>query len=156
MEYNNRTVYDCSNNPFTADCGIPAMHLPPITIDDRPPPPKRDRYAPNLLPDTISFASENYVSTLTTPYDLPDILPTDGQKTVHVLKKFLPVNGRVHRGYCCSKHGQIRYYKKTRFYCSTCPGEQNKCYYCQGFSSITVVTRTCFLEYQHTMSLGYS
>ena len=38
LEYNNRTVYDCFNNPFTADCGIPAMHLPPITIDDRPPP----------------------------------------------------------------------------------------------------------------------
>ena len=38
LEYNNRTVYDCFNNPFTADCGSPAMHLPPITIDDRPPP----------------------------------------------------------------------------------------------------------------------
>ena len=36
LEYNNRTVYDCFNNPFTADFGRPAMHLPPITIDDRP------------------------------------------------------------------------------------------------------------------------
>ena len=41
LEYNNRTVYDCFNNIFTADCGIPDMHLPPITIDDRPPPHKR-------------------------------------------------------------------------------------------------------------------
>ena len=37
LKYNNRTVYDCFNNPFTADYGSPAMHLPPITIDDRPP-----------------------------------------------------------------------------------------------------------------------
>ena len=37
LEYNNRTVYDCFNYPFTADFGSPAMHLPPITIDDRPP-----------------------------------------------------------------------------------------------------------------------
>ena len=37
LEYNNRTVYDCFNNTFTADCGSPDMHLPPITIDDKPP-----------------------------------------------------------------------------------------------------------------------
>ena len=63
LEYNNKTVYDCFNNPFTADCGIPSMHLPPITIDDSPPPPKRARCAPNLLPATIYVASENSVST---------------------------------------------------------------------------------------------
>ena len=38
LEYNNRTVYDCFNNPFTADCASPAMHIPPITIDDSSPP----------------------------------------------------------------------------------------------------------------------
>ena len=37
LEYNNKTVYDCFNNYFTADYVSPAMHLPPITIDDRPP-----------------------------------------------------------------------------------------------------------------------
>ena len=131
------------------------MHLPPITIDDRPPPPKRARYVPNLLPDTISVASENTVSTLTTPSDFPDNLPTDGPKTLHVMKKYVPVKGRVHRGYCCRKHGRKRFYKKTRFYCSTCSDEDKKFYYCQGFSSINVATRTCFLEHQHTMSLGY-
>ena len=130
LEYNNRTVYDCFNNPFTANCGSTSMHIPPITIDDRPHPPKRARYAPNLLPATISVASENSVSTLTTPSDLTDILSTDGQKNVHILKKGLPVNGRVHRGYCCRKHGRIRCYKNTRFYCSTCSDEDNKFYYC--------------------------
>ena len=58
LEYNNRTVYECFNNPFTYYCGSPAMHLPPITIDDRPPPAhKRARYAPDLLPAAISVAS---------------------------------------------------------------------------------------------------
>ena len=78
-----------------------------------------------------------------------------GHFSDYVLKKGLPVNGRVHIGYCCRKYGQIRCYKKTRFYCSTCTDEDNKFYYCQGFYSITVETRTCFLEHQHTMSLGY-
>ena len=131
------------------------MHLPPITIDDRPPLHKRARYASYLLPDDISVYSENSGSTLTTPSYLPDILPTDGQKNVHDMKKGQPVNGRVHRGYCCRIHGQIQCYKKTRFYCSTCSDEDNKFNYCQGFSSSTVATRTCFLEHQHTMSLGY-
>ena len=40
LEYNNRTIYDCFNNLFTVDFGSPAMHLPPITIDDIPPPPR--------------------------------------------------------------------------------------------------------------------
>ena len=74
------------------------MHLAPITIYDRPPPHKRSQYAPDLLPSAISVASENYVSTLTNPYDSPDILPTDGPKNLHVLKKGLPLKGRFHRG----------------------------------------------------------
>ena len=44
LEYNNRTVYECFNDPFTSDFGIPDMHLPPITIDDRPHPHKISRY----------------------------------------------------------------------------------------------------------------
>ena len=130
------------------------IYLPsPLMID--PPPHKRARFAPNLLPATISVASENSVSTLTTPSDLPDLLPTDDPKTLHILNKCLPVKGRFHRGYCCRKHGQIRCYKKTRFYCSTCSDEDNKFYYCQGSSRIIVATNTCFLEHQHSMSLGY-
>ena len=100
LEYNNRTVYDCFNNPFTADCGSPAMNLPPITIDDILTPPKRACYAPNLLPATISVASENSVSTLTTPSDLPNNL--------HVTKKDVTFFGRAKIGYCCSKHDKKR------------------------------------------------
>ena len=78
------------------------------------PPYKRARYAPNLLPATISVASENSVSTLTNPSDLPDILPTDGPKTLHILKKGLPVKVCVHRGYCCRKHGSNKMLQKDK------------------------------------------
>ena len=37
LEYNNRKVYELFNDPFKSDFGSQAMHLPPITIDDRPP-----------------------------------------------------------------------------------------------------------------------
>ena len=40
LEYNNRTVYECFNNTFTADYGSPDMHLPPITVNDRLTPPR--------------------------------------------------------------------------------------------------------------------
>ena len=62
-EYNNKKVYDCLNNLFKHDFGSPDLNLPPITIADRPSPHKISRYNPDLLPDSISFASENYVST---------------------------------------------------------------------------------------------
>ena len=74
VEYNNRTVYDCFNNPFPDDFGRPYLNPPPITIDDRPRLHKRYRYTPDLLPDNIYVASEKYVSTLTTPSVLPQLL----------------------------------------------------------------------------------
>ena len=64
--YNKRTFYDWFNIPFTYECGSPDLNLPPITIDDRPPPHKRARYTPDLIPAAIYVASENYVSILTT------------------------------------------------------------------------------------------
>ena len=48
-----------------------------------------------------------------------------------------------------------RCYKNKMFYCSTCSDEDKKFYYCQGFSKISSVTRTCFLKHQHYMSLDY-
>ena len=114
--YNNRTVFDCFNNPFTAYFGSPAMHKSPITIDDRPPPHKRTQYAPDLLPAAISVASENYVSKLNNPSDFPDLFPTDDPNTLRVMNKHAPLKVRFNRGYCCRKHGQIRCYKNTRFY----------------------------------------
>ena len=81
-----------------------------------PPPPahKTAQYAPDLLPAVISVASENSVSTLTTPSDSPDLLPTDETNTLRVLNKDVLFKGIVHSGYCCMKHGQKRCYKNTR------------------------------------------
>ena len=125
----------------------------PLMID--PPPHKRSQYAPDLLPSAIYVAYENSVSTLTTPSDFPDILPNDDPNTLHVLRKDVPSKGRFHRGYCCRKHVRKRYYKKIRLYCSTCSDEDKIVYYCRGFSKIILVTMTCFLEHQHSMSVVY-
>ena len=70
-EYKHRTIYECLNNTFTADFGIPDLNLPPITIDDRPHLHKISRYTPDLLPSDIYVASKNSVSTLTTSSYLP-------------------------------------------------------------------------------------
>ena len=105
------------------------MHIPPITIDDRTPPHKRSQYTPDLLPAAISVASENSVITLTNHSDSLDLIPTDDPNTLHFMKKYVPLKGRVNRRYCCRKHGQIRCYKKTRFNLSTCYDE-DKDFYC--------------------------
>ena len=117
-EYINRTVYDYSNNPFTADLGSPALNLPQITIDDRPCLHKRERYTPDLIPVAISVTSENSVSTLTTPYDSERlfILTSDDPKPLNVILKYEIYRDRVIRYYCCRKHDEKICYKKTRFY----------------------------------------
>ena len=80
------------------------MHLPPITFDDISLPHKRARYTPDLNPAAIYVASKNSVSTLTTPSDSPDLLPSDYPNTTHVMKKYVPLLGRFNRGYFCRKH----------------------------------------------------
>ena len=48
LDYNKRTVYDCFNYPFIADCGSLYMNLPPINIDDRTSPPLVCIREPNM------------------------------------------------------------------------------------------------------------
>ena len=152
LDYNNSTVYEWFNNPFTDDFGSPDFHLPPITIDDRPRPQKISRYNPYLLPAAIYVVSENYVSNFNPPSDSPYILPYDDPNNLHVMKKYFTLQCRVNIGYCCRKHGQNRCYKKKRFYWSTCSDNSKKFYYCHGFSRISSETRTSFLEHQHSIS----
>ena len=92
LKYNNRTVYDCFNDPFTDEFGSPALNLPPITFYDRPYPHKRARYTPDLLPADISVASENSGSTLTTSSGFPKLLlqPSDYPITPHAMNKCEP------------------------------------------------------------------
>ena len=101
LEYKNSTYYDCFNNPFTDNLGIPYLNIPPITFDDIPRLHKRARYIPYLLPDAISVASEISFSTLTTPSDSLDLLPSDDHNTLHFMNTVVPVRGRVYIGYCC-------------------------------------------------------
>ena len=68
--YNDRSVYDCFNNPFTVDCGIPTLNLPSITIDDSPRQKKIARYTSDPLPAAIYITPGKSVSTLTNPSDL--------------------------------------------------------------------------------------
>ena len=91
LEYNNRMVYDCFNNPFTDDFVSPALNLPHVTFDDRPYLNKRASYTPDLLPDAIAVATGNYFITLTTTYDSPYILPSDDPNTLYVMNMDVPV-----------------------------------------------------------------
>ena len=75
------------------------MNLPLITFNDRPHPHKRARYTPDLLPDAISVASDNYFNNLTTPYDSPDILTSNDSNTLHVMKGDVPFLGSAKIGY---------------------------------------------------------
>ena len=92
------------------------MHLPPTPIDDILPPHKIARYTPCMIPASISVASENSISILINPSDSIYILRTDGTNTLHLMNKYIPLEGRVHRGYHCKKHGRKRIYKKTSLY----------------------------------------
>ena len=65
LKYNNRTVYECFNNPFIDEFCSTDFNLPPITFNDRPQTHKRPLYTPDLLPDAIYVASKSSVSTLT-------------------------------------------------------------------------------------------
>ena len=50
LDYNNSTVYEFFNNPFTADFVSPALHLPPITIYDIPCPVEKSLIYPISAP----------------------------------------------------------------------------------------------------------
>ena len=78
--------------------------LSPLIIDT--PWHKRARYTPDMIPATISVASENYVGDLTNPSDSLDILITDDTNTLNIIKKYTPLKGSVHREYCCRKQGR--------------------------------------------------
>ena len=108
IEYNNRMVYDCFNNPFTAGFGIPALDIPPINIYNRPHPHKISRYIPYLLPATIYVVSENSVNTFTNPSDSPRILPltSDYPNPPHTMKKDDLHCDRVKIWYGSRKHDE--------------------------------------------------
>ena len=90
------------------------MNLPPITFYYRPLPHKRARYTPDILTYAISVSSENYFSTLTTPYDFPDLLPYNDPNTLHVVNKYVPFLGGVKKytdvGKISSEKSEVIFY----------------------------------------------
>ena len=98
----------CFNNPFTDDWNIPDMNLPPITIDDITYPKKRSCYTSDLLLSAISIASENYVSNLNTPSDLPRLflLPFENPYHLHAIKIDETYCSRAKIGYCCREKNE--------------------------------------------------
>ena len=90
------------NNTFTDDFGSPAMHLPPITIDDKPRLHKISRHTLDLLPVDISVASENSLSTFTTYFDSPKVIVLTYNDTNprYVINKDKPYHVMLRRGYC--------------------------------------------------------
>ena len=82
------------------------IYLPlPLMIDH---PHKRPRYTPDMLPATISVASEKYFNTLTTPSDSTRllILPYDNPNSPHVTNKYKTYRGRVKIWHCSGKHDE--------------------------------------------------
>ena len=114
IDYNNRKVYDCFNNIFTAFFVSLAQGITPITIDDKALPHKRDIYTLDLLRASISVASENSGSNLTTPSDSPPLLllTSDYPNPPHTMNKYKTYDSKVEIGYCCRKHDDNRLYKK--------------------------------------------
>ena len=88
------------------------MNPTTITIDDRTHLHKRDRYTPYILPYAIIVDSGDSISNLTTPFDPTYLITSDDPNTIHVMSKGVPLQGRVHSGYCCRKHGQKICYKR--------------------------------------------
>ena len=60
-----------------------------------------------MLPAAISIAAEDSVGTLTTTYELTDLLPSDDPNTIHVMNKYVHFQGIFNRGYFCRKHDKI-------------------------------------------------
>ena len=98
-EYNNRTVYDRFNNPFSVDFGRPALNITHTPIDDSPCPNKRAQYTSDPLPAAISVTLGYFVSTLTTPSDYPQLLEPnyDDPDTLHIILSENPCRGSMAR-----------------------------------------------------------
>ena len=95
-DYKNKMIYDCFNNYFPANSGIPYLNPPPITMDDIPHLDQISHYTPDMLPDAVPVASEKSVSTLITPSYSPKIilLTSDEPNPRHSMKKDDPYCSR--------------------------------------------------------------
>ena len=99
---------------FSIDCGSPYLILPHNPINDDPRLNKRSRYTFDPLPDSIYVNPGYYVSTITTPFSLPQLLGEnyDDPYTIRTIMSDNPFCGRITMGYCYSLNDEIRFLKK--------------------------------------------
>ena len=116
-EYNDRTVYDCFNNPFSVDSGTPDLNLPPIPIYYSSCLNKRARYTSGPFPDAIYVASGNYVRDLITPTNSVQMFEPiyDDHDANHTIMSENPFRAREKRGYCSRFHGAFCGKEKRRY-----------------------------------------
>ena len=69
--YNDRTVYECFNNPFPDNFLRKYLNLPTMPIGNSTHPNKRAHYTAEPLPAEMYVAPGKSVITLTTPSDSP-------------------------------------------------------------------------------------
>ena len=107
------------------------------------------------FPYAISVASDYYVITLTTPFDLPkvSVLNSNYPNLHHAINKEKPGHGRVKRGYCSMRRDVKICYRKPMFYCSTCSIEDKKLYNCHRFVRKSSEMSTFFVENEHCLYL---
>ena len=117
IEYNGRTVYECFNNTFPDNVGIPNFNFLTVTIDDRPRPDTRAWYNPYLLPDKISASSKTYGSTFTNPYGSPQVLviTSDDPKPHRAMNKDNPFHISVKIGHCSKRRNKKVWQKNVLF-----------------------------------------
>ena len=85
--YNDKTVYDCFNNPFMDNFLRKYLNIPPMPIGNITCPNKTSHYTSEPLPAKIYVTSEKYVSTLTTPSNPPQfiLINYDDTNTHHTI-----------------------------------------------------------------------
>ena len=108
-EYNDRKVFDYFNNISPDNCDTQDLNIPHMAFDYSPRPPKIPCNTFDMLPATISAASKNSLSTLTSPCDSPTLhLPSSGGPiTYHNSMTNTKGWKTQQRGYCARRHGEI-------------------------------------------------
>ena len=107
--YNDIKFYDCFNNPFPADFGIPDLNIPPVLFDESTWMNKIPLYNSDPLSAAISVTSVKSVSTFTTPSEYPKFILFNSYdpSTHHTIMSDNLSYGRVKRGYFSRIHDGI-------------------------------------------------
>ena len=148
LEYNNRTVYNCFNNPLLQMNLVSqtCIYLQSPSVID----PTRIK-DPNIPQICSHLKSMLLLKILLVLWPPPLICQISFLLMILILYM-------LWRNMCVSNLGRTedavvgkRCYKKKSIHWYTCSDKNNKFYYCHGFSRIFPETRNWFLKNQHSM-----